>query len=294
MPGGLPSADEFLNGSQPLVLGIGLVLLGLVVLFVADRIVQFVRTKWAAKTPDLLKSQRFEHGLRWLAAAITVGLVVFAYFLWAHPTTWYAYVGGETPADRSANLIRLGWYLSPIGIALATLGATVVILRDLNRRNAFFWGTGALFSFFYLEELYSNPHYIYTVRHYIPLVIPLFVLLAARSLEFLWNLGTSSKLEPTSRARLHAFGRIAAGGALALWLIYNLYTMGILDASRADGLALRLPFMTTSTRLGFLRLDPFALSIVGADELGGAYRSSQDISGTVARGRGSHLFQQPR
>lgn len=284
LPGGLPSADALMNGPQYLMLGIGLVLFGLVALFIVDRIVQIVRKKLADRPRDIAKSDRVERGLRWLAVAVTVGLVVFAYFLWPHPTSWYAYVGGATPADRSANLIKLGWYFSPIGIALATLGAAVVILRDLNRQNVFFWGTGALFSFFYLEELYSNPHYIYTIRHYIPLVIPLFVLLAARSLEFLWNLGASNKLASTSRARLQGLGRVLAGGALALWLIYNFYAMGILDASRAGGIALRLPFVTSSTRLGLLRIDPFALSIVGADELGGAYDQMKALADRLPEG----------
>ncbi len=58
---------------------------------------------------------------------------------------------------------------------------------------------------------------------------------------------------------------------LGLWLLYNLYAMGLIDASRAQGIALRVPLLTQAQRVGPLRLDPFELSLVGQRELSGAF-----------------------
>ncbi len=260
LPGGLPQAQDVFSKIEYLGIALALIIVGIGVLFLTDRIVQVLRKRWG-KTFSA-QFTRAEKWLRVLGAVVIVAIVVFAYCFWPHPESLYAYVGGLTPLDRSANLIRLGWYLSPIAIALATVGAVVVLLRDLNRRNVFFFSTAALFTFFYLEELYSNPHYIYTTRHYVPLVIPFFILLAARALQCLWNPEPWWRTAQTNLT-LQKFVRIGAGGAFALWMLYNLYAMGIVEGSRANGLALRVPFVTQTIALGSVRVEPFEKSIAG-------------------------------
>jgi len=274
IPGGLPKAEELFSRGEYLVILCGMIVLGLAALFVADRVVQALRARWG-KQADA-RWARSEKWVRVAGAVSIVALVVFGYFVWARPESFYAYVGGATPLNRSANLIKLGWYLSPIGIALATLGAVVVVVRDLNARNAFFFGAAGLVAFFYLEELYSNPHYIYTTRHYIPLVIPLCVVLAARALDWMWN---ELMAHDASRRRI---ARFASGGAFALWMLYNLYAMGVIDASRANGVALRAPFAQQTIALGVLKIEPFEYSIAGVNELGGAYQQIETLAKELA------------
>jgi hypothetical protein len=276
LPGGtgLPSAQDVFHNPTWLLPLLAVGLAGLVALLVVDRIVQAGLRRWGAWLCP--RVGRFSVPLRWIGVAVIVLVFVFTYFVAPHPQTWYAYVGGETPLERSANLIKLGWYLSPIGLTLAVIGAAAVIRSELNRHNAFFFGTGLLFSVFYLEELYSNPHYIYTMRHYIPLVIPFLVLLAAYALRFLWRAGSAHQA-----GVLPLFARVTAAGALGLWLMYNLYAMGLIDASRAAGVALRLPLLGVTTRLGPLRLDPIADSIVGMQELGGALDQIQALANQI-------------
>lgn len=259
----LPHAESIFSQIEYALLALGLVALSLVALFVIDRVIQWVRLRWGGGIGLLF--HRSERWLRVGGAALIVLLFVAFYFVLPRPESLYAYVGGLTPARSEANLIKLGWYLSPFGVALAMLGAVIVVLRDLNPRNLFFFGTAALFSFFYLDELYSNPHYIYTTRHYIPLVIPLFVLCAARAVGWLW-----SEI-PFKNPTFQRLARVAAAGTLAFWMLYNVYAMGIVDANRIQGIALRLPFVTRSVQLGLVRLEPFENSIVGVRELGGAY-----------------------
>lgn len=259
----LPDAQSIFTQFEYVLLGLGLIALGVGALFALDRIVQWVRKRWGTNIGAF--SRRSVPWLRVGGAALIVILFIAFYIVLPHPESLYAYVGGLTPSRSEANLIKLGWYLSPFGIVLAMLGAVIVVLRDLNARNLFFFGTAALFSLFYLDELYSNPHYIYTTRHYIPLVIPLFVLCAARGVGWLWN------EFPLKTASWQRAARIGAGGALALWMLYNVYAMGIVDANRVQGVALRVPFVTETIALGSVRLEPFTKSIVGVHELGGAF-----------------------
>lgn len=273
LPGGLPQAAELFSRSEYLLLPFGAALAGIVALLVADRLVQMLRARFGSSLRAAWR--RSEKWLRVLGAGAVVALVVFAYFIWPRPETWYAYVGGATSLDRSANLIKLGWYLSPIGIALATWGAVVVWLRDLNARNIFFFGTAGLFTLFYLEESYSNPHYIYTMRHYIPLALPLLIVLAARALDWLWHEALAHD------ATRQKFARAAAGGVLGVWMLYTLYAMGLVDASRANGIALRVPFVSQTLGAGWFKIEPFENSIVGVRELDGAYRQIAALAETL-------------
>lgn len=281
LPGGtgLPSAQDLLRHPASFLPLLAVVMIGIVALFVVDRIAQVGLRRWGTRLYSWV--DRYSSPSRWIIAALIVVVFILAYFVIPRPQTWYAYVGGETPLDRSANLIKLGWYLSPFGLALAVVGAAVVVLRDLSRHNLFFFGTGALFTGFYLEELYSNPHYIYTMRHYIPLIIPLFILLAARALQFLWSIRSRHLQIGGGMALPPLLPRVAAGGALALWLAYNVYAMGLIEASRATGIALRVPFVEQTSQFGPLRLDPLGDSIVGVAELGGAIDQIEALANQI-------------
>ena len=261
-----PTAEDIFTRVEYALALIGVLALGVGALFVADRVFQNWRARWGKNAAA--RFARSEKLWRVGVAGLIVLFFVAFYFFLARPESLYAYVGGLTPTRSEANLIKLGWYLSPFGIGLAMCGAVIFVLRDLTARNAFFIGTAALFSFFYLEELYSNPHYIYTTRHYIPLVIPLFILCAARALQA----GGKHKALPL---------RIAAMSAFALWMFYNLYAMGIVDASRANGIALRVPFVSQNISLGIVRVEPFEKSIIGVNELGGAYLQIETIANQI-------------
>ncbi len=277
-----PTAEDIFTRVEYALAMIAVLALGVGALFVADRVFQNLRARWGKNAAArFARSEKF-----WrvgLAGLIVLFFVVFYFFL-ARPESLYAYVGGVTPTRSEANLIKLGWYLSPFGIGLAMCGAVIFVLRDLDARNAFFFGTAALFAFFYLEELYSNPHYIYTTRHYIPLVIPLFILCAARALQWLWRLkiaATTTQNRPAAIGWVRGQGRILAAGTFVLWMLYNLYAMGIVDASRANGIALRVPFVSQNVSLGIVHVEPFEKSIVGVDELGGAYAQLETIANQI-------------
>jgi hypothetical protein len=159
---------------------VGLVALALIVLSLRP----LLRTRavaWVAARQSL-----------WVtAAAILLATVaVFAYFVRPHlgevKTSAYWYGGGEIPNLDRENLTRLGWYLGPAGIALGVAGMCWMLLKDLNRRTVFLLGTGLFFALLYLWRIQANPHQIYAMRRYVPVVLPFFIITAAYLINWLY------------------------------------------------------------------------------------------------------------
>jgi len=162
---------------------VSLAIAGAAVLIVAHRKPDWrnwIVEKWTALRPKLLLT------------TITLVVMLAVYGYWARPivsgpTTWrtYWYGGGEIPAnlDRE-NFVRLGWYLSPLGLTLAVAG-TCLSLWTLNRKTASFLGSGLFFSLLYLWRIQANPHQIYAMRRYVPVVLPFFIVTAAYFLAWL-------------------------------------------------------------------------------------------------------------
>ncbi len=128
----------------------------------------------------------------WVAGGVVlvVGLAVYGYFLRPHlgqiRTAAYWYGGGEIPNLDRENLVRLGWYLGPAGIALSVAGVCWMLIKDLNRRTAFLLGAGLFFALFYLWRIQANPHQIYAMRRYVPVVLPFFIISAAYLIHWLF------------------------------------------------------------------------------------------------------------
>lgn len=124
-----------------------------------------------------------------IAAVLLLAAACYGYFLrpqWGQVKTFaYWYGGGAIPNLDHENLLRLGWYLGPGGIALSVAGACWLLIKELNRRTVFLLGIGLFFSFLYLWRIQANPHQIYTMRRYVPVVLPFFVVPAAYLMHWL-------------------------------------------------------------------------------------------------------------
>ncbi|MFZ0546352.1 MAG: hypothetical protein WAM60_12985 [Candidatus Promineifilaceae bacterium] len=113
-----------------------------------------------------------------IVIAAVIGVVVLALYGWfirpslgqaTVQTDWFG--GGSWPRMDHENLVRLGWYLSPVGIALAVAGVCLTIWR-VNRQTAVILVVGLLFSLLYLWRIQANPHQIYASRRYVPVTMP--------------------------------------------------------------------------------------------------------------------------
>ncbi|MDW8214012.1 MAG: hypothetical protein RMJ55_10675 [Roseiflexaceae bacterium] len=87
------------------------------------------------------------------------------------------YVLRDLFGAAQANLVRLGWYLSPLGIALALTGLALMVHRA-DSTSWLFLVIAAVASVVFLRLTYgtSDQHYVYIMRRYVPHVYPAFAI----------------------------------------------------------------------------------------------------------------------
>jgi len=123
------------------------------------------------------------------------------------------YVGAPVPEGAAANLVRLGWYLSPLGMVLGVAGVAGLLLREANRRSWFLLLLGLFNLAFFSYELYGVEHHVYIMRRYVPVVIP-----------FL-SVGMAYCLVWLAQAKwLRRAGKVAAGLLGVAMVVYLAYT----------------------------------------------------------------------
>ncbi len=133
---------------------------------------------------------------RWFPAAAMVlfGLVVlYGVFVRPHLESARQTVpmpvphSGTVPLYNEINWVRLSWYLTPIGLGLACLGALRMIPK-LTRNSPALWAFAAIlgvFAGFYLYKSQAFPDNYWVVRRYIEIVIPGCLILACFALQWL-------------------------------------------------------------------------------------------------------------
>ncbi|MBV9792243.1 MAG: hypothetical protein JOZ51_28925, partial [Chloroflexi bacterium] len=204
---------------------------------------------WRWPRPLLLLEQQIRRHSRWLIAACVLmlgALAIYGYLIRPEilsvavlqqpfeAQNWLrlqGYVGApiEPPIDKYcqpdqpcketlyiglANMVRLGWYLSPLGVVLAVAG-WLLLVRKLDRRSWFFLLIASIYAIFYIRSLYgtSEQTYIYILRRYVPLVYPACALGIAYALVVLKGFGQNR----FRVARLGLFGLLTA--ALVLFFV---------------------------------------------------------------------------
>ncbi|MBI5567274.1 MAG: glycosyltransferase family 39 protein [Chloroflexi bacterium] len=123
-----------------------------------------------------------------LAAIGLVLLAAYAYFirpLSADATKQinYWYAESTIPDVEPLNMVRLGWYLSPLGLLLSVIGCALLVRERTSERTWALLGVGLFFTLLYTYKTYNNPHHIYVMRRYMPAVFPMLALGAAYALE---------------------------------------------------------------------------------------------------------------
>lgn len=131
----------------------------------------------------------------------------------AYVTTLASYIGAQVDQGSRYNLLRIGWYLSPFGILLGTVGLARWVWDRLDAAKGLFFGSLLVTSLIFIQETYTDAHYIYTMRRYVPLILPALILGFAWLCRWLW-----------SSVRPRLLGQVLAGVlvvALALFFVYT-------------------------------------------------------------------------
>jgi hypothetical protein len=168
--------------------------------------------------------ERHGEHIRGATMAAVAVLAVYAYWLRPALSAWAGADGNDKTraladpgfllslgfrqlaAHDAQSLVRLGWFVSPLGLALGILGL-LAVLREWRPRYLFPVLLGLTVSVFYLYKLRVWNDYPFALRRFVPVTLPLLVGLAALLLARLAGRGGLRRAA-------------AAGLALALAAIY--------------------------------------------------------------------------
>jgi hypothetical protein len=149
------------------------------------------------------------------------------------------YIGAPVPSGPASALVTLGWYLSPLGMLLAGLGLALLLLRDFEERAAALLCLTAPFAILYLTGSYTQEGYIYSLRRFMPIILPVLVILGAYAALRLGPALADALRRPRLTRPLAALG-LGVAAVLVLFLgvtnarlIAHREYAGVLDATAA-------------------------------------------------------------
>jgi hypothetical protein len=127
-------------------------------------------------------------------------------------------------ANSQANLVRVGWYTSPLGIALGFAGLAL-LWRRLTPGSFMVLAVSLLAGFVFIRVTYgtSDQHYIYILRRYIPQVYPALALACAVALATLLPNAKCNmqKGAPSGRALAFCMLHFAFAAVLVAFLAFT-------------------------------------------------------------------------
>jgi len=128
---------------------------------------------------------------------------------WAGDPPWILRVLGfrQLAAHDAESLVRVGWFVTPLGLALGVLGLAAVI-REWRPRYLFPVTTSLVLSTFYLYKLRIWNDYFFAWRRFVPVLLPFLLGFAA---FLLWRMAARGGVRRMAAA-------VLAAGLLALFL----------------------------------------------------------------------------
>jgi len=101
---------------------------------------------------------------------------------------YYHPAGGMIRTYNEENLVRLGWYVTPLGLLLALGGLVVMISKETDEGVIFFLVVAILYGFVFIHSAQVNPLHIYWIRRYVTVVIPSIMLFISYGLSQISNI----------------------------------------------------------------------------------------------------------
>lgn len=130
----------------------------------------------------------------WVRVALALCVVfasAYAYFLRPVLEPGGAYTNWASDSQVTLvdglNWVRIGWYLTPLGLLLATLGVAWMLWTESLARAGFFLMVGLLTTVQYVYKAFIPAFHIYMMRRYVPIVIPTLVISIAYALVTLFR-----------------------------------------------------------------------------------------------------------
>ena len=158
------------------------------------------------------RAEAHQQALRTAVTLALVLLALYAYFLRPALSAW-AGADGNDPARAvtfgkgifdawgfthlaahdAQSLRRLGWFVTPLGVALGVLGL-LALVRDWRREYLFPVLTALSFSAFYFYKLRVYNDYFFALRRFVPVILPCLLAFAAYLLSRMAAAGGGRRL----------------------------------------------------------------------------------------------------
>ncbi|HEX8001682.1 MAG TPA: hypothetical protein VF519_03190 [Mycobacteriales bacterium] len=197
--------------------------------------------------PDRLAGPRLQRAAGLVVCAVAAVLLVVGFLrpvLFEHAT--YVYRGTPQPTYDEYSLIRLAWFLTLPGFALAGLGLATVALR---RWDAASWAAVApalLLLPVFAWRSRNSTRLMWWARRYVPHVLPGLVVLVALALAFGWA------WEWRGRRPLRVPSALVAAGLAVTFLTQSLPVRGHDEFAGSFGVAERVSRLAGDARGVFL------------------------------------------
>jgi hypothetical protein len=131
--------------------------------------------------------QRYQKPVLGFVMALIVGLALYAWFVRPYvgaDVVWHdPYSTTAVPQINRDNLLRLSWYISPLGVWLGVIGVCLMVWQ-WRPETAVIVAIPLFFLVFYQWNVRANPHQIYVRRRFL-LSVPLLVLTAVNLFHWL-------------------------------------------------------------------------------------------------------------
>jgi 4-amino-4-deoxy-L-arabinose transferase-like glycosyltransferase len=134
-----------------------IVIAGIVLFAIADRLVVTISERYF----DFVRSNRF----RAAAAGVLCALAFYAYFVRPY---WH---GPRTAFQDAEAFLRMGWYLYPVGLALAVAGAMFLLVRA-KKSQVLFLLVGLTFCLFFFYKVRVWHDHYFAMRRFVPVILP--------------------------------------------------------------------------------------------------------------------------
>ncbi len=185
--------------------------------------------------PDLvLKAEKWLTNKRsWIGLALAALSLLYSFYTYFilvltvsvdqhshYPTRYWSlssYIGAPTTEGSERNLLRLGWYFSPVGMLLVFFGLAWLLWRRLDSKIGFMLAVMGGITLIFLDTNYTQESYIYSLRRYLVVTVPVFsIFMAVVLFETIPEIGSWLSSVWSKRRRI-AYARPAgsAGNSMA-------------------------------------------------------------------------------
>ena len=124
-----------------------------------------------------------------------------------------------------ANFVRVGWYLSPLGLGLGVVGYALWWRRGLSRASWLFLVIALVGTIYYVRQTFgtSDQTYIYILRRYLPITYPALCLGMAYALAAIgrWTVDSTRVRQPSTIRRLPSLIALSLTAIQLLFLAYT-------------------------------------------------------------------------